>query len=89
MALDGETHTLAERLRKPYVVDIAECLLYEKSVKEIMAVLFSNGTATHQIKDLVVNRKSGLRPHLQFQVGTRAKKRFFSKSRFQNHCSPT
>ena len=73
MALDEETHTIAERLMVPCIVDIPEYLLYEKSVKEIMVMLFFQWyRVTYQIKDLVVNKKSELIPHLQFQVGTRA-----------------
>ena len=73
VALDEETHTIAERLMVPCIVDIPEYLLYEKSVKEIMVMLFFQWyRVTYQIKDLVVNKKSELIPHLQFQVGTRA-----------------
>lgn len=66
-------HTTAERLMGPWIVDSTECLLDEKAVKQIMVMLFSNNVVTHQIKDLAVSRKSELIPHLQFQVGTRAR----------------
>ena len=36
-------HTVTERLIEPCIVDISEYVLYEKSVKEIMVVLFSRG----------------------------------------------
>lgn len=47
--------TVAEWLIKLYGVDIAECLLDEKSVIKITALLFSNNTIACQINDLAVN----------------------------------
>lgn len=42
VTLDEEARTIAERLMKSHILDIPECLLYEKSVKEIRVVFFSD-----------------------------------------------
>ena len=40
-----------ERLKTSWIVDPAQCLPDEKSVKEVMALLLSSHIITHQIKD--------------------------------------
>lgn len=53
--LVGAVHTIAEKLIKLYMADIAECLLDEKSVKEIMAMPLINDAVSHQIKYFTAN----------------------------------
>lgn len=48
-------HTVAEWLIKLYGVDIAKCLLDEKSLIKTTTMLFSNNTIACQINDLAVN----------------------------------
>lgn len=50
-----EMHTVAEWLIKLYGIDIAECLLDEKSVIEITALLFPQNAVAYQIKDVAAS----------------------------------
>lgn len=59
-ALAEDAHAGAETLIKHWIIDLAQFLLDEKSVKEIRALLLSDHTVTHQIKDLVANMKTEL-----------------------------
>ena len=54
-ALVGTVHSIAEKPMKLGTVNTTECLLDEKSVKEIIAVPLKNDVLSHQIKDLVAN----------------------------------
>ncbi|XP_076315919.1 zinc finger BED domain-containing protein 5-like [Tachypleus tridentatus] len=65
IALAGEAHTIAERLINPCTDDVTECMLDEKSVKEITAVPLSNNTVTHRIKELAANMKNEVISRLQ------------------------
>lgn len=45
--VNAEEVHLPERLIKSWIVGLAQCLMDEKSVKEIMALLLSNHIITH------------------------------------------
>lgn len=52
----GAVHTRTEKLIKVCMVDTAECLLDEKSVKKkITAMPLTNDAVSHQIKDFTAN----------------------------------
>src|SRR5690606_32884897 len=52
IAQPGEAHTIAEKLIKPRVADIAQCMLDEKSAKYLSTVPLSNDTVSRRIDDL-------------------------------------
>ena len=43
--------SIPDRLKMLWIVDPAQCLLDEKSIQEIMALLLSSHIITHQIKE--------------------------------------
>ena len=59
-ALATEAHTMAEKLIKSWIADPAQCLLDERSGKEITALLLSYLIVTRQIKDFAANMKTKL-----------------------------
>jgi len=52
-----EAHTIAENLIKPCLIDIATCLLDEKSVKHLSTIPLSKNTVARRIANLDTNVK--------------------------------
>ena len=65
IAQAGEAHTIAEKLIKPCVVDITQCMLDEKSAKHLSTVQLSNDTVSRRIGDLAGYIKQELVARLQ------------------------
>lgn len=61
----GTVHTITERLIQPYIVNVAECLLDEKSWKKITELLPLFNDLVIQSKDLSVHKKTALISSLQ------------------------
>jgi len=55
IAQKGEAHTIAETLIKPCLIDIATCMLDEKSAKQLSTIPLSNNTVARRIADLATN----------------------------------
>ncbi|XP_031337243.1 zinc finger BED domain-containing protein 5-like [Photinus pyralis] len=51
----GEAHTIGETLIKPCAINMARCMLNEKSAKEINKIPLSNDTVSRRIKELAGN----------------------------------
>lgn len=60
VARAGEAHVIAETLIKPCLLDVAKCMLDEKSSKLISTVPLSNDTITCRIKDMAVSIRDEL-----------------------------
>lgn len=55
IAQKGEAHTIVETLMKPCLIDIATCMLDEKSAKQLSTIPLSNNTVARRIADLATN----------------------------------
>jgi len=55
IAQKGEAHTIAKTLIKPRLIDIANYMLDEKSVKQLSTTPLSNNTVTRRLADLATN----------------------------------
>ena len=64
-AVVGAVHNIAEKLTKLCMVNLAECLLDEKSVKEITAMRLTNDVVSYQIRDFAANVNCRLVSHLK------------------------
>ena len=54
IALAGEAHTIAELLIKPFMTDVASCVIGEKSVERLKSVSLSNNTIVRRIDMLQI-----------------------------------
>lgn len=55
IAQKNEVHTIAEIFIKPYVIDVATCIIDEKSAKHLSIIHLSNNTVARRIEDLATN----------------------------------
>jgi len=66
IAPKGEAHTIAETLIKPCVIDIATCMLDDKSAKHLSIIPLSNNTVARRIDDLATNIAETLVSHIKY-----------------------